>query len=72
MAVTNIQIPLLLGTVVNVLTRFTGEGADVGSNFFAAVQGPALKLVAIYGAQVLTVTDCNRLKFLFIAFACDK
>lgn len=52
MAITNIQIPLLLGAVVNVLTHFTGEGSDNGSNFFAAIQGPALKLVTIYGVQV--------------------
>ena len=48
-AVVNIQIPILLGDVVNVLSRFTAETAG---NFMDDIRQPAMKLVSMYGIQV--------------------
>ncbi|OCT57695.1 hypothetical protein XELAEV_18003153mg [Xenopus laevis] len=49
-ALLNIQIPLILGELVNVVSRYTREHAG---NYLREVQGPALKLLCLYGAQGL-------------------
>ncbi|KAM9306063.1 mitochondrial potassium channel ATP-binding subunit [Gastrophryne carolinensis] len=51
-ALLNIQIPLILGELVNVVSRYTREHAG---NYLQEVRGPALKLLSLYAAQgVLT------------------
>lgn len=47
----NIQVPILLGDVVNVVARFTREAAVEGRNFSQEVAGPVLKLVKYYCVQ---------------------
>ncbi|KAE8594952.1 hypothetical protein XENTR_v10015396 [Xenopus tropicalis] len=49
-ALLNIRIPLMLGELVNVVSRYTREHAG---NYLQEVQGPALKLLCLYGAQGL-------------------
>lgn len=46
----NIQIPIYLGDVVTVLTELIRR--DVERTFADAIQAPAVKLVALYAAQV--------------------
>lgn len=51
-AVLNIEIPLLLGDLVNVVARFLREQSDT---YVRDIRGPALKLLGLYGLQgVLT------------------
>ncbi|XP_063308979.1 mitochondrial potassium channel ATP-binding subunit isoform X1 [Pelobates fuscus] len=49
-ALLNIQIPLILGELVNVVSRFAREHAD---NYLQEIRGPAGKLLYLYGAQGL-------------------
>ncbi|XP_075070377.1 LOW QUALITY PROTEIN: mitochondrial potassium channel ATP-binding subunit [Mixophyes fleayi] len=49
-ALLNIQIPLILGELVNVVSRYTREHAG---NYLREVQGPAMKLLSLYAAQGL-------------------
>ncbi|XP_068091507.1 mitochondrial potassium channel ATP-binding subunit-like isoform X1 [Hyperolius riggenbachi] len=49
-ALLNIQIPLILGELVNVVSRYTREHAG---DYLRDVRGPALKLLALYAAQGL-------------------
>ncbi|XP_053322035.1 mitochondrial potassium channel ATP-binding subunit [Spea bombifrons] len=49
-ALLNIQIPLILGELVNVVSRFTREHAG---NYVREVRGPAVKLLCLYGVQGL-------------------
>ena len=46
----NIQIPLLLGSVVNVVTKYT---SDTASNFIEDIKEPAVRLMSMYGLQVI-------------------
>ncbi|KAJ8272983.1 hypothetical protein GJAV_G00095830 [Gymnothorax javanicus] len=46
----NIRIPLMLGELVNVVARYMREHAG---NYIREVQGPALKLLGLYGLQGL-------------------
>ena len=48
-AIVNIQIPILLGDVVNVVSRFTAEATG---NLMDEIRQPALKLISMYGVQV--------------------
>ena len=48
-AIVNIQIPLLLGDVVNVLSQYT-NGAP--GNFMDDIKEPGLKLITMYVIQV--------------------
>ncbi|XP_072269199.1 mitochondrial potassium channel ATP-binding subunit isoform X2 [Pyxicephalus adspersus] len=51
-ALLNIHIPLILGELVNVVSRYTKEHAG---NYLQEVRGPAFKLLTLYAAQgVLT------------------
>lgn len=50
-ALLNIQIPLMLGDLVNVVARHMREHAG---NYLRDMRGPAFKLLALYCAQVLT------------------
>ncbi|XP_058490076.1 mitochondrial potassium channel ATP-binding subunit [Solea solea] len=52
-AILNIQIPLMLGDLVNVVARYLREHTGT---FVHEIQGPALKLLALYGAQGLLTT----------------
>ncbi|KAM8967219.1 mitochondrial potassium channel ATP-binding subunit [Pelodytes ibericus] len=49
-ALLNIHIPLILGQLVNVVSRCTREFAG---DYLQDVQGPAVKLLCLYGAQGL-------------------
>ncbi len=48
-AIVNIQIPLLLGDVVNVVSKFTAESTG---NFMEEIRHPAIRLISLYGFQV--------------------
>ena len=48
----NIQVPILLGEVVNVVARFIREAAVGGRSFSQEVAGPVLTLVKYYFIQV--------------------
>ncbi|KAG0723901.1 ATP-binding cassette sub-family B member 8, mitochondrial [Chionoecetes opilio] len=47
----NVQVPILLGEVVNVVARFTGEASTEGRHFSEEVITPVLKLVKYYCIQ---------------------
>ncbi|KAM3929286.1 mitochondrial potassium channel ATP-binding subunit-like [Leptodactylus fuscus] len=49
-ALLNIQIPLILGELVNVVARYTREHAG---DYLREVRGPAMKLLSLYAAQGL-------------------
>uniref|UniRef100_A0A8C6LXP3 Mitochondrial potassium channel ATP-binding subunit n=1 Tax=Nothobranchius furzeri TaxID=105023 RepID=A0A8C6LXP3_NOTFU len=49
-AILNIQIPLMLGDLVNVVARHLRENTG---NYISEIQGPALKLLGLYGVQGL-------------------
>lgn len=49
-AVLNIQIPLMLGDLVNVVARYLREQAG---NYVQEIRAPALKLLGLYGLQGL-------------------
>uniref|UniRef100_A0A667ZQB6 Mitochondrial potassium channel ATP-binding subunit n=1 Tax=Myripristis murdjan TaxID=586833 RepID=A0A667ZQB6_9TELE len=49
-AILNIQIPLMLGDLVNVVARFMREHAG---HYVREIRGPALKLLGLYGIQGL-------------------
>ena len=46
----NVQIPLILGDVVNVVSKYTKEAVG---NFIEDVKQPAIKLVQMYTLQVV-------------------
>lgn len=50
MAILNIQIPQIVGSVINVLAKFS-DTKDSGI-FFSEMKVPALKLMLVYIAQV--------------------
>lgn len=49
-ALLNIQIPLILGELVNVVARYTREHAG---DYIRDISGPAMKLLSLYAAQGL-------------------
>ena len=49
-ALINVEIPLLLGGLVNVLAKFTSH--DGHSDFLQDMRLPAIKLVTMYSMQV--------------------
>ncbi|XP_026229896.1 mitochondrial potassium channel ATP-binding subunit [Anabas testudineus] len=49
-AILNIQIPLMLGNLVNVVARYLREHTG---NYIHEIRGPALKLLGLYGIQGL-------------------
>ncbi|KAL8614380.1 ATP-binding cassette, sub-B (MDR TAP), member 8 [Nucella lapillus] len=49
-AAANVQIPILLGDITNVVSKFS---QDVVGNFVEEIKKPALKLAAVYGVQGL-------------------
>ncbi|XP_073438319.1 mitochondrial potassium channel ATP-binding subunit isoform X1 [Dendrobates tinctorius] len=49
-ALLNIQIPLILGELVNVVARYTREHAG---NYLREIRAPAVKLLSLYAAQGL-------------------
>ncbi|KAM4705840.1 mitochondrial potassium channel ATP-binding subunit [Rhinophrynus dorsalis] len=49
-ALLNVQIPLILGELVNVVSLYIREHAG---NYLREVRGPAMKLLCLYGAQGL-------------------
>ena len=54
-ALLNIQIPLILGELVNIVARYMREHTG---NYLQEIRGPALKLLGLYGIQVsCTVPD---------------
>ncbi|KAF7708088.1 mitochondrial potassium channel ATP-binding subunit [Silurus meridionalis] len=52
-AALNIQIPLMLGSLVNIIAQYTRE--HVG-NYMRDIRAPALKLLGLYGLQGLLTT----------------
>lgn len=50
-AILNIQIPLMLGSLVNVVAQYLREHTG---NYMTEIKGPALKLLGLYGIQVST------------------
>ncbi|KAF1383756.1 hypothetical protein PFLUV_G00135140 [Perca fluviatilis] len=52
-AILNIQIPLILGDLVNVVARYLREQTG---NYFHEMRGPALKLLGLYGIQGLVTS----------------
>nr|XP_020451294.1 ATP-binding cassette sub-family B member 8, mitochondrial isoform X1 [Monopterus albus] len=52
-AILNIQIPLMLGDLVNVVARFLRENTG---NYVHEIRGPAMKLLGLYGIQGLLTT----------------
>lgn len=54
----NIQIPQLLGGIIDVVSKHSNEIAIIGSgdmasgSFFKDMKAPALHLLSMYGAQV--------------------
>lgn len=48
-AMTNIQLPLLLGSLVNVVSNLASE--DHTGDYFEVLRKPVLKLVGLYVAQ---------------------
>ncbi|XP_053294466.1 mitochondrial potassium channel ATP-binding subunit [Pleuronectes platessa] len=52
-AILNIQIPLMLGDLVNVVARYLREQTG---NYVYEIRGPALKLLGLYGVQGLLTT----------------
>lgn len=49
-AILNIQIPLMLGDLVNIVARYLREHTG---NYVREIRGPALKLLGLYGIQGL-------------------
>ena len=49
MAIVNIQIPLILGDVVNVVSHYTAENAG---NFMEDMKKPAARIIGYYALQV--------------------
>lgn len=52
MALSNIQIPLLLGEVVNVVAKYTQGNANEGSRFLDDILKPCMKIFQVYVVQV--------------------
>lgn len=65
----NIQIPLLLGEIVNVVARFTGDHTEEGNNYIKEITDPTMKIIKFYVAQVGTigtaVCSCRIVCFLY-------
>ncbi|KAK4329380.1 hypothetical protein Pmani_000263 [Petrolisthes manimaculis] len=49
----NVQVPILLGEVVNVVAKFTREAAREGRNFMQEIYAPSIKLVKCYVVQAV-------------------
>ena len=60
-AIVNIQIPLILGDVVNVVSQFTAENAG---NFLEDMRKPATKIIGYYAIQV-TISGMQISQFRF-------
>ncbi|XP_013421119.1 ATP-binding cassette sub-family B member 8, mitochondrial [Lingula anatina] len=52
-AVVNIQIPMMLGELVNVVAEFT---KDANVDYFSEIRQPAIKLISMYGLQAAMTT----------------
>ncbi|XP_013065801.2 mitochondrial potassium channel ATP-binding subunit-like isoform X1 [Biomphalaria glabrata] len=52
-AVVNIQIPLMLGELTNIVTKFTSDALSGSETFLSEIRKPALKLLTLYGLQGL-------------------
>ncbi|KAB7502661.1 ATP-binding cassette sub-family B member 8, mitochondrial [Armadillidium nasatum] len=60
-ALSNIQIPLLLGEVVNVVAKYTQGNANEGSRFLDDILKPCMKIFQVYVVQ-------SMFTFIYIAF----
>lgn len=50
----NVQIPISLGAIMNVLSRFASEGNSIWTNeFFTDIKWPAFKVIQLYVLQVI-------------------
>ena len=56
MALLNIQIPIKLGDVVNVVSKFTD--GKVG-HYLKEIQKPTMELLGLYGLQVSTIESSS-------------
>ncbi|XP_069158314.1 mitochondrial potassium channel ATP-binding subunit isoform X3 [Procambarus clarkii] len=52
-ALANVQVPILLGDVVNVVTNFNSEAANDGRDFIQEISAPCVKLIKLYLAQAI-------------------
>ncbi|XP_005108173.1 mitochondrial potassium channel ATP-binding subunit isoform X1 [Aplysia californica] len=56
-AMVNIQIPLMLGELTNIVSKYTSAMTTEVADFLSDIRGPAIKLMGIYGLQgLLTFT----------------
>lgn len=60
-AMLNIQLPMQLGNIINILTKFT-QDCTAGVSFMSEMKDPALKLVGLYVAQ--SVFTCAYISLL--------
>lgn len=51
-ALANVQVPILLGEVVNVVAKFTSETTNEGRNFMQEITAPSVRLIKYYVGQV--------------------
>ena len=55
-AFVNIKIPMMLGELTNIVNMFTTNGMAIGvTSFIAEIKEPAIKLLCIYAAQVISI-----------------
>ncbi|XP_042241922.1 mitochondrial potassium channel ATP-binding subunit-like isoform X1 [Homarus americanus] len=52
-ALANVQVPILLGDVVNVVANFTSEATNEGRNYMQEISAPSVKLLQYYVAQAI-------------------
>ena len=50
-AIVNIQIPILLGDVVNIVSKYSAETA-AQNNFVEEIRKPGLRIIYMYSIQV--------------------
>lgn len=57
-AVMNIHLPIYLGEIINVMTRFMGS--ESRGSFSSQMQGPVLNVMGLYLSQVCTLHVANK------------
>ena len=63
-AVLNIEIPQVLGSVINVVAKFARDGSS--TLFTQQVKLPVLRLIYMYVAQVRSETHLNCAEMFFL------
>lgn len=52
-AMVNIQIPMMLGQLTNIVSKYTSSMTDEVANFLSDIRAPAIKLIGVYALQAL-------------------